>query len=312
MEKPLVSIIALCYNHAPFVLASLNSVICQDYPHIQLIIVDDASTDQSVSIIQQFIREKCPSAQSIFLEKNKGNCFAFNQGFQLAKGNYIVDLATDDLFLKDRIRKQVLFFEKQAQKVGVIFSDVYLINEIGKILGNFYKNKNPQTIPQGNVYKQLLQPTFICSPSQMIRREVLEELGGYDQNLSYEDFDFWVRSSRKWEYAFQNEILTKKRLLENSHGQTFYKKNNPHLASTLQVCQKAFAQNQHESENKALAVSVRYHLKLSFLTENFEIAHQFTDLLKKIDELTYQDRFWIFLIKNKISVSKLYQLYRKL
>ena len=316
MNQPLVSIICLCYNHAPFIVECLTSVQRQTYPLIELIIVDDYSTDQSVSIIKQHIAGQ---SDIIFLalEKNLGNCAAFNKGLALATGKYIIDLAGDDILLPNRVEEQVMGFEQLSDDYAVIFSDAILINEQGKELTTYYsrnqEGKLIERIPSGQLYTHLIRKAFICTPTMMMRKAVLDELGGYDESLSYEDYDFWVRSGRKYAYYFQDLILTKKRIVSNSHRTSFYqKKQNAHLTSTLKICWKAYHQNLNQEEHLALAVSVRYHMRQSLYMEVFELVEEYAQLLQQLDHYSWNDRLVILLGKWKAPLNFLYNYYLRL
>ncbi len=317
MDKPLVSVIALCYNHAPYVQESLASVITQTYPCVQLIVIDDASTDESVKNIKQFIdNQSSKKIKFIPLSENVGNCKAFNIGLAEAEGKYVMDLATDDVLLPHAIDSQVNHFENLGEDYGVVFSDVYLINEKSEIIGRFYRRdragKLLQNVPSGEIYKEILARSFISASSMMMRKKVLEEIGGYDENLSYEDYDLWVRTARKYKYFFIDDVLVRKRILPYSHSKAFYlKKNNKHLLSTLKVHEKALAQNQSQEENCALAVSVRYHLRLSFFTENFDLVFGFADILQRMKLLSRYDSIFIFLSKSRVPVYLWYRLFLK-
>ncbi len=314
-KPPLISVICLSFNHEKYVIEALNSVLAQTYPAIELIIIDDASKDGSAKVISHFL-ENCERKipVSFFpLSDNLGNCKAFNIGLAHAKGKYVIDLAADDVLMPNCIEKQLNAFEKLAGNYGVVFSDLYYINENSKIFKtHFRRNTNgvlAQTVPQGDIYKQILAKSFISAPSMMIRKKVLEELGGYSEELSYEDYDFWVRSARNYRYFFLDEILVKKRILKNSHGFSFYLKNNKHLISTLKIHQKAYIQNQSIEENLALAVSVRYHLRLSFYTEHFGLVKEFANLLRKLDKIRWKDSIIITLSKIKIPLFVVYRTY---
>src|SRR4051794_70250 len=138
MESPLVSIICLCYNHERFIAEAMESVFQQTYSNIQIIVVDDCSSDGSVSIIKKTISGYSRQIQFIELKQNLGNCKAFNRGLALATGDFVIDFATDDIMLPDRIEKQVRFFEKQKENVGVVFTDATYINENGELIRNHY------------------------------------------------------------------------------------------------------------------------------------------------------------------------------
>src|SRR5579871_897899 len=224
---PLVSVIALCYNHERFVEEALTSVLLQTYGKIELIVVDDCSTDRSVAAIEAFIKSN-PTVKFLGLKENVGNCKAFNAGFKLSSGAFVIDFATDDVMLPDRLEKQVHFFNRQSPKTGVVFSDATYIDENGNTLRNhfeylFRKNLLP-SVPTGNLFRNVLTNYFICSPTMMVRREVMEALNGYDEMLAYEDFDFWVRASRDFDFQFLDEKTTKVRRSSGSMSSGWYKR----------------------------------------------------------------------------------------
>lgn len=263
MENPLVSVICLCYNQARFVKEALDSVAHQTYSPIQLIVVDDASTDGSQEAIGQWLTDKA-EVPFIDLRQNVGNTQAFNQGLALAKGKYVIDLACDDVLMPERVEKQVAFFEQQEGRVGVVYSDAQYIDEYGANLHRHFSN--PRLTPYtGEVYEKLIDTYFVPTPTMMMRKSVLDELGGYDESLAYEDFDFWIRSSRNWLYAYQEEVLTQVRLLRQSQSTSFYQKDDPKLASTLIVCHKILELNRCDSENQSLINRLKYEIRQAFL-----------------------------------------------
>ena len=132
INSPLVSVICLCYNHEKFVKEAIKSVLCQSYSNIQLIVVDDASTDGSKNVIAEMLEGT--STEFITLHSNLGNTKAFNKGFAKAKGKYIIDLSADDVLIQNRVEKQVAFFEECKQSIGVIYSDAIYIDEEGNEL----------------------------------------------------------------------------------------------------------------------------------------------------------------------------------
>ena len=290
----MVSIICLCYNHSKFIEESIYSVFNQTYKNWELIIVNDASTDNSKEIIDKIVSDfyikkdnHSYTIQVIHLEKNRGNCTAFNKGFRISEGKYIIDLAADDKFELDKLEKQVKALENADNKTGICFTNATLINEEideeSNKLGNYYFDWYKKTPKDGFIFKELIRAGgMICSPTMLIKREVLEELGGYDETLSYEDYDFWVRSSRNWKYIFLNENLTFYRKTTHSHSSTFKKKNNPHLYSTLKVCQKGFYLCQNKEEYKSLSISVLYHFKESLKYKNYKAAKGFLSLFGKL------------------------------
>ncbi len=308
-----MTVVCVCYNQGRFVREALLSVTGQTYPNIELIVVDDGSTDDSVSRIEAF-RKEFPNVSFIPLPANRGVCGAFNEGFRQSKGAFIIDLAADDVLLPGRVARQVAAFRQLDPSWGVVFTDAGLIDEASRPLGNFYPREPDgslqKPVPSGDVYQHVLNGYFICTPTMMSRRAVYEALGGYDESLSYEDFDFWVRSARTYKYAYLDEVLTLKRRVTGSNSTQFYnRRHNPHLASTLAVCRKAYRLNRTAAEHAALARSVRYHLRQALFTENFGLARAYGELLDGVTGLGPADRLLLTLARFRVPLFPLYRLY---
>lgn len=263
-NKPLVTVICLCYNHENYVIEALNSVLNQTYPNVQLIVVDDASTDDSVTTIEEFVTLH-PNTQFVKQEINVGNCTAFNSALKHVKGEYIIDLAADDILLPERVSEGVKTFEQHSDDYGINFTDAAYIDEHGKLIKQHYSRNNAgeliEDVPQGNVFKDVLQTYFICSPTTMIKKIVFDHLNGYDESLTYEDFDLWVRASRHWKFCYTDQILVYKRTLPQSHGQQQYKKGSTQMESTYLVCVKAYHLCESKEEFTALRKRIKYELK---------------------------------------------------
>ncbi|MFC2188267.1 glycosyltransferase family 2 protein [Fulvivirgaceae bacterium LMO-SS25] len=281
-SPPLVTVIVLCFNQAKYLREAVQSVMEQDYKSVEIIIVDDASTDRSREVAKEILSDH-PEVKSILLEENLGNCRAFNRGLQLAGGKYVIDLAADDLLMPNRIKLGVRELEAKGEKFGVHFSDAYICDENAEIVNTHYSRdgngKLLETVPQGEVYVDLLARYFICAPTMMMRKSMLNELGGYNEELSYEDFDFWIRSSRNYQYAFSDDILVKKRNLPNSLSKQQYRWRSKHFESTYKVCKMAFSLNRNATEHKALRRRILYETKMSLKNIKLIISIKYLNLM---------------------------------
>lgn len=265
-NNPLVTIICLCYNHEAYVVESLNSVINQSYPSIELIIVDDCSTDNSKKVITNWL-EKNPQIQFIANETNLGNTKSFNKALKLAKGEYVIDLAADDILLPNCVALQVDTFKNSRYKnLGVVYGNVELISENGTFDSYYFPvNEQKKAIENritGDIYQSVLSGgNSICSVSAMIKKTVFDRLQGYDETLAYEDLDFWIRASRQYEFDFIDEPLVQKRIVTNSLGSDFFKKKDSRAKkinhSTYLILKKAIVLNQTRAED--LAIQKRIH-----------------------------------------------------
>ncbi|WP_281323776.1 glycosyltransferase [Flavobacterium sp. IMCC34518] len=265
-NNPLVTIICLCYNHESYVVETLNSVINQLYPSIELIIVDDCSSDNSKTIITTWL-EKIPEIQFIANETNLGNTKSFNKALKLAKGEYVIDLAADDVLLPNCVALQINAFKNsQYTNLGVVYGNVELISEKGTFDSYYFPVNNQKKAIEnritGDIYQSVLSGgNSICSVSAMIKKTVFDRLQGYDETLAYEDLDFWIRASRVYEFDFIDEDLVQKRIVANSLGSDFFKKRDNRARkinhSTYLILKKAIALNQTRTED--LAIQKRVH-----------------------------------------------------
>lgn len=297
---PLVTVVALCYNHARFLRPALDSILAQTYPNLEVILVDDASTDGSVAILQEYAAAY-PAWQPILLQQNLGNCAAFNQALRQSRGQYIIDFATDDVLLPTRISRQITFFEQLDAGYGVIYSNAELVDEAGQLVRLHQRpDAQGQLHPRpaaGWVFAEVLRRYFISCPTMMMRRATLEALGGYDETLSYEDFDFWVRAARNWQFGYQNEVLTQKRLHPRSKSAQGYRPGDPYVASTIRVCRKAAGLCRTPEEWQALAVRLRWEMRQAVRWRNLAEARELYDLLQETGFATLLDRALGFYLK---------------
>lgn len=309
---PEVTVICTCFNHGEYVRESLLSVIQQTYPKVQLIVIDNASTDDSRLAIQQ-MAETHPQVKFIRNTHNVGLCKAFNQGLEIATGKYIIDLAADDVMPPQRIEKQVDAFEKLPKEYAVVFSNAMYIDEHGQTLGYHYlvasDGRAKGYVPSGDVYKEVLKRYFICTPTMMMRKSVLMKMGGYDENLSYEDFDFFVRSAHDYHYFYLDEVLMHKRVLKESLATQFYKIGNSMLRSSWEVCNKAYDLNRSQEEYDVLAQRIRFFINKCFIAEDAEQAVAFRKLLNYIEDPGLKTEFLVLLCKMHLPVNWLYRKY---
>lgn len=167
-------------------------------------------------------------------------------------------------------------------KVGnacrINFTDADWISEDGSYLYRHSDRFPHHSIPEGNIYRHLIERFFICSPTMMFSREVIDSLNGYDEDLSYEDFDFWIRSSRNFSYCYTPEVLVKKRIVEHSMSARQFTVLSPQLKSTFSVCEKILLLNRSRNEQKALAKRIRYEIRMCLRLLNFPLALRYVRL----------------------------------
>ena len=195
MAEKLVSVCINSYNSGKYILETINSVINQSYKNLQIIVIDDCSTDNTVELIKS-INDSRIEIHSTY--KNSYITFAYNESLKYVKGDYIARLDADDLWQKDKIEKQVNFLE-QNQEYGACFTHVQVINEAGEtddeslqFLRDIFAFEN---CSQAEMYRQFYDNSNrLCHSSSLIRTTVMNAVGDYDvSTFNVHDFDYWMR-----------------------------------------------------------------------------------------------------------------------
>lgn len=179
MYNPLVSVVIPCYNQADYICETVDSVLAQTYQHIEIIIVNDGSTDQSAKEIEKILRQN-PQIRYISTE-NGGVSKARNIGIDAASGELILPLDADDLITEDYIRLAVSEFEKNPELIVVTAQGRFFGAETGD--WNFEEFS----------MKKMLHGNIVYCPSIFQKRD-WQKVGGFDESMTHlEDWDFYIR-----------------------------------------------------------------------------------------------------------------------
>lgn len=197
-NSPLVSVIVPCYNHEKYIEKCLLSVLNQTYQSIQLLVIDDGSKDNSFSIIKSMAEQYGFFCQ---YQNNRGLSTTLNCTIkEYAKGDYICCLASDDYWPANKLELQVAFMENNPQYEltygkALEFDDE---NQESTLIGEIY---------QGRIFNELIKRNFVPALTIMYRRKVFNHIGGYDESLRIEDWDFLLRVANLFQIAGINQLL---------------------------------------------------------------------------------------------------------
>jgi glycosyltransferase involved in cell wall biosynthesis len=181
----LVSIVTPSYNQGCYIEETIQSVLNQDYPNFEYIIVDGGSTDHTIEILKKFSnRIKWVS------EPDKGQADAVNKGFKMAKGEILGWINSDDTYNPGALNTVVGRFSKNPEIV-MVYGDAYFIDRDGNVMWRYPTEQFR--------LKRLADTCFICQPTVFMRAEVFNENGMLDTNLhTCLDYDYWIRIGKHY------------------------------------------------------------------------------------------------------------------
>jgi glycosyltransferase involved in cell wall biosynthesis len=215
MRFPLVTIGAINYNNSQYLLETLNSILAQTYSQIELIVVDDASTDDSLVKIKEWLENYNHPFKLVVHSKNEGVHKAYESVINSASGEFISFIATDDLFEPKKIEQQVLAFQKLDESYGVVYGDLVEINEHSRVTSRPYfemhqsKNKTWH-LPQGDVFKKVTKEFLIYVQTTLIRTTLLRTFSFQYKALS-EDWQFILFLARHTKFYGTGNVVVKYR-----------------------------------------------------------------------------------------------------
>lgn len=199
--RPLVSVIIPTFNRGWIVDEAIQSVLAQTYPHFELIVVDDGSTDQTPSILQEY-----QDRIRIIRQANQGVSAARNHGVDAAQGAFVAFLDSDDLWQTEKLSVQVNFFLTNPD-VQICQTDETWIRN-----GKRINPKNYHKKPSGDIFLPSLALCLVSPSAVMLKKDFFRQMGGFDESLpACEDYDLWLRISCRYPVFLIPEQLVVKR-----------------------------------------------------------------------------------------------------
>jgi glycosyltransferase involved in cell wall biosynthesis len=204
--RPVISAIIATYNRAALVTQAVESVLTQAYRPLEVIVVDDGSTDDTARALARY-----GDAVRYVYQENRGPAAARNRGIAEASGEVFAFLDADDLWHPEKLRKQweVLAANPQA---GLVHTDVDYWDELRKTK---YRRTGPRPDGQGACYPRFFWRNPVTLSTVLLRRSCLQQVGGFDEAIrrpSTEDYDLWFRIARHFPFAYLDEPLVTYRL----------------------------------------------------------------------------------------------------
>jgi glycosyltransferase involved in cell wall biosynthesis len=202
MNAPAVSVVIATRNYGRYLAGAIRSVLGQTWNDLELVIVDDGSTDDTPAVVQPFVAD---SRIHYHRTDGLGQSRAKNLGIELSRAPLIAFLDGDDEWLPQKLERQLPLFADPA--VGVVYTQRVLMDEKGG------EHATPQAaVARGRIDNDLLVTNPVCFSSVVVRRTVFETVGMFDPNLQLAiDYDLWLRVARHFEFDYVDEPLVRYR-----------------------------------------------------------------------------------------------------
>jgi alpha-1,3-rhamnosyltransferase len=291
-----VSVIIPSYNHKQFIEQTINSVLEQAYSNLELIIIDDGSTDGTPILLKELASTK---EFRLILKENEGVCATLNRGLKEATGEYITFIASDDFMTKNRIQEQVEFLECH-QDVEVVAGAVKVVNLKSEVVST----KKPRALGY-LTFEGMIKQNLIFAPTAMLRKDVFEKHGNYKEEYAFEDYYMWLK-------ILKNEG----RIFNTNNIWAYYRMNTTNFEKRFNWYYKGYAQTLSDylpdpKAKKMLSHNlVIYSLKMSFLLgkqfvlkyrvefSGLPMRYKFLMLLISLGPSFLRNRMLFFLMKN--------------
>jgi glycosyltransferase involved in cell wall biosynthesis len=203
VSTPLVSVVIPAYNATTFLAKTLDSVLVQTYPNLEIIVVDDGSTDSTPHLLDSYGDRIC-----VLRQANAGQAAARNYGAREAHGELLAFLDSDDLWDPDKIADQVGLLNRFPEALAT-YCDHRTIDEQGRLLASSAALSSPR--PSGNILRTLLMGSCITTPGLvLLRRRAFDVAGGFDETpmmRGHEDSALWLRLATQGSFVYSPHTL---------------------------------------------------------------------------------------------------------
>lgn len=190
----MVSVVIATHNMARYLPLAVQSVLDQTYQLLEVLVIDDGSTDDTATVIQPFLNDH---RVRYLVQGNQGQAGAKNHGVREAKGGYVAFLDADDLWDREKLERQMPLFER-SDRIGVVYSGYVQIDETGRRLG-LSTNKHFR----GRVSGPLLIFNFIGFGTSVVKKECFDTMGTFREDLGMGiDYELWLRFSTRYEFDY--------------------------------------------------------------------------------------------------------------
>lgn len=292
LKRPAVSVCIPIYNGAKYIRESIDSILSQSFKDFELILVNDASTDDSKTIIETY---NDPRIKYFENDHNLGMVANWNKCLEQSTGDYVCIFHQDDVMSEKNLEEKVALF-KADKNIGLIYSDTVIIDQKGKVNSHHWFNlldPNVDFIRPGKAFFDLMfeNLNIVCCPSVLVRRECYEKVGGFDIRLPFScDMEMWMRISLFSDVAYISKPLIQYRFHETNLTHTFLDLDLIHIYLSKKMLLEKFPEllgtGYHEKLVKDSSQRVFERAIHHYHIGQYKIAKQYLYFQEKIRNMT--------------------------
>lgn len=219
MTKPTVAVLVTCYNQERFIRQALDSLLAQTQLPDEIVVIDGFSHDRSVEAIREWIADNDAPVTFIAHDRNYGLCATLNQGMDNISSDHVVTLYGDDWLDPTRIEHQSALLAEAADDVCMVIGSMREVNHRGApiLVHDFRERVAPLiSLSAPQRVESLVAENTIPSPAVMLRADLVREVGGYDETLTFDDYDMWMRLLSRYTLLYDPKVVVSYRILAQS------------------------------------------------------------------------------------------------
>ncbi|MET0735106.1 MAG: glycosyltransferase [Microbacterium sp.] len=221
MAPPRTAAIVTCYNQERFIRQALDSLVAQTVPPAEVVVIDGHSSDRSVAVIERWIAENEVPFELTFIrhDRNYGLCATLNQGMAAISSEFVLTLYGDDWLDARRIEIQAPILAETTDDVAMAIGNLREVDRRGVPLAEIdYSAKLAPLHEMSPVRRlaSLITENVIASPAVLLKADHVRAVGGYDESLTFDDYDMWLRLLSVSTFVHHHDIVVNYRILGNS------------------------------------------------------------------------------------------------
>lgn len=242
MSSREATVIVVSHNHSTYLPFLLRSIEQQSVPPAAVVLCDDNSTDDSAAVMRQWASTTEVPVHLLLRDANIGLTRTLNEALALVATPFYAYISGDDVMYPDRLAAQLALIEETGS--AFVYSDAHVIDASGATIDRSHVTTHAGGPPEDSFDALIRSGNWIPAASVMLRTSAVRSVGGYDEDLFFEDFDLWLRLASRYSFAHLDAPLVCFRVLETSLGSTkFTDEDDDYRWARVRISAKHFGRD---------------------------------------------------------------------